>query len=418
MARSLRTQGRWVALIAVAAIPCAPISGCATGGSSQKGGPEIQHETSSSSPRTNPENSGTDDSPMTDQTTGESVAFHRTTREDATQRHTLPEDFWLERTWFTARWPTEVRSMVVEVVDDHPVFLLTLANLETQAVHGLRVALGEPRRSVAAPPEPVSTSLRAISPDGKFLAYVEAGPPVRMVVADLAARTETVVLEVPQGEGWSIGAVTWAPTSRAVYFDNLGGEACIWRYDLDTERLEKVVPAHRAHGPVPFLAAGMEQVAFVEGRGDVEAAVKTARRLGPGARKAWALGAATLNDYSTEWIALTQADGGWVVRSWCGAEADHLTIDATARRLTFQVGEDTRSADIDAAVTTGADTMSLVRATESGAYLEVAEFHFVRPDRSEAEITCFTCPGILESRRFVDAEHASRYPSHDHPCNE
>lgn len=63
---------------------------------------------------------------------------------------------------------------------------------------------------------------------------------------------------------WSIGQIAWAANSEDLFFDNYGAVACIWRYNLRTKELQKIVPDHDARQPFPFFYDGVEHIAYVQ----------------------------------------------------------------------------------------------------------------------------------------------------------
>jgi tetratricopeptide (TPR) repeat protein len=52
---------------------------------------------------------------------------------------------------------------------------------------------------------------------------------------------------------FTIGGVSWSEDDKVLYFDNHDIElACIWRYDLESKELSKIVPEHEAQQPFAF----------------------------------------------------------------------------------------------------------------------------------------------------------------------
>lgn len=49
-----------------------------------------------------------------------------------------------------------------------------------------------------------------------------------------------------------------------LYFDNNGARACIWRADLNTKVLTKIVPEHEAVSARPVEINGREAVVYLE----------------------------------------------------------------------------------------------------------------------------------------------------------
>jgi len=66
---------------------------------------------------------------------------------------------------------------------------------------------------------------------------------------------------------FTIGGISWSEDDKILYFDNHEiALACIWRYDLETKELSKVVPEHEAEHPFAFSYKGREYVAYIEGQ--------------------------------------------------------------------------------------------------------------------------------------------------------
>jgi len=66
---------------------------------------------------------------------------------------------------------------------------------------------------------------------------------------------------------YSIGGFTWSKDNSSIYFDNhkIWGMACIWKYDVDTHELRKIVPEHEAEEPFAFTYDEKEYVVYIEG---------------------------------------------------------------------------------------------------------------------------------------------------------
>lgn len=63
-----------------------------------------------------------------------------------------------------------------------------------------------------------------------------------------------------------ISSTMWSNDDKVIYFDNHNlSIACIWRYDLTTKELTKIVPEHEAKAPFAFQFHGKEYVAYIEG---------------------------------------------------------------------------------------------------------------------------------------------------------
>ncbi len=338
--------------------------------------------------------------------------------EGAGRIEALPQDFWLERTLFTTRWPTLIEAVQVQQEGETIRFVAQVVNRKTGSRYGVRLCLGGPREILeVAPGEPVVPG-RAVSPDGRYVAYVETDGHVRLVVTDQAEGTEWVVFDAPSGGEWSIGDVVWSSSSNAVYFDNKGQAACIWRYDLASGTLEKIVPAHDARSPVPYVQEGVEHLAYIDGVPGAESRLKITRKLGTQARRAFARGAATLADLPLEWVAVTKCGDAWVVETWSDTPRGRATVDPASGTLSLGFGQDTQRFGVTAATSMSEDRIALISTTPSGAYREIAEFHFLARDRSVAEITCFACQGDPAPRRYIDTGRASEYEKVGESCRE
>jgi len=73
-------------------------------------------------------------------------------------------------------------------------------------------------------------------------------------------------LESPE-TSWLIGDISWHENDKTFYFDNHSAAiACIWRYDLATRQLEKIVPEHDAKSPYAYMYKGQEYIAYIENK--------------------------------------------------------------------------------------------------------------------------------------------------------
>ena len=108
-----------------------------------------------------------------------------------------------------------------------------------------------------------SYTYKAYAHDDKMFAESSNGELVIGVDGD--THVEFVTQEM-DGE-FVIGSETWSEDDKILYFDNYGeGLACIWRYDLETKELSKIVPEHEAEHPFAFSYKGKEYVVYVEGQ--------------------------------------------------------------------------------------------------------------------------------------------------------
>ena len=75
-----------------------------------------------------------------------------------------------------------------------------------------------------------------------------------------------------------IGGVSWSEDDKILYFDNHDiALACIWRYDLETKELSKIIPEHEAEHPFAFTYKGKEYVVYIEGQ-DIKVATEQIKR--------------------------------------------------------------------------------------------------------------------------------------------
>ncbi|WP_347903277.1 hypothetical protein [Pseudomonas purpurea] len=65
--------------------------------------------------------------------------------------------------------------------------------------------------------------------------------------------------------GWGIVNPTWSETRPVLYFDNNGARACIWRVDLATKTLSKIVPEHEAVSGHSIEFNGREALVYLDG---------------------------------------------------------------------------------------------------------------------------------------------------------
>lgn len=64
---------------------------------------------------------------------------------------------------------------------------------------------------------------------------------------------------------WIIWSVQWLEDKNEIYFDNHWELlACIWKYNLKSNKLEKIVPEHEAKIPFPFIYKNKTYVVYIE----------------------------------------------------------------------------------------------------------------------------------------------------------
>ncbi len=82
---------------------------------------------------------------------------------------------------------------------------------------------------------------------------------------DLKTKKRNILFKQVYSGDWSIQRVIWSDDSGAVYFDNSGSVACIWKYDLAERRLQKIVPEHSAVKPVFLRYGGKDYILYSDG---------------------------------------------------------------------------------------------------------------------------------------------------------
>tara|TARA_B100001109_G_C18865045_1_gene476777 strand:+ start:1674 stop:2969 length:1296 start_codon:yes stop_codon:yes gene_type:complete len=63
--------------------------------------------------------------------------------------------------------------------------------------------------------------------------------------------------------GWAIDSFVLHPQKPLVFFDNSGGMACIWEYNMESGELFKIVPEHLANTPAVVNMNGQDFIVFV-----------------------------------------------------------------------------------------------------------------------------------------------------------
>lgn len=63
----------------------------------------------------------------------------------------------------------------------------------------------------------------------------------------------------------SFGGLCWNKAGNTLYFDNSGiSYACIWKWDLKTQKVTKIIPEHEAIHPYCFTFKNKEMIAYVQ----------------------------------------------------------------------------------------------------------------------------------------------------------
>lgn len=63
---------------------------------------------------------------------------------------------------------------------------------------------------------------------------------------------------------WSIGSIIWSDDSEAIFFDNAGAVACVWKYTISHRVLQKIVPEHQTRSPFFLRLEGRDFILYVE----------------------------------------------------------------------------------------------------------------------------------------------------------
>ncbi len=111
-----------------------------------------------------------------------------------------------------------------------------------------------------------------ISPDDRYTIKVKA--PYNEQQYFLAIHdaenftTDSIISEIPfkkggpRYTGWDFHSGDWNDDSKRFYFDNEGGNACIWELDIENKTITKIVPEHSAKSPYYYNYQGKDCVVY------------------------------------------------------------------------------------------------------------------------------------------------------------
>ncbi|MBN2495933.1 MAG: hypothetical protein JXR96_15180 [Deltaproteobacteria bacterium] len=304
------------------------------------------------------------------------------------------DDPWLVRTVLGAYWPMSFERVRVSGQGEELALIVDGYDMKAKKTFRWRLPLaGERpyRPKVLDAPAKRSNALvpEAVSPDGKHRGRAQDGENIVLTVAHTASGEEDTVLRQAYTGDWSIGHLAWSADSSALFFDNGGAVACIWRYDLKTRALSKIVPEHEARGPAVFVQDGVEQLAFYQSPWEKTPMVKIARPLSKAQKTDLERRQAGLEPVADTWYELNKEGAERVIRARCDGSFHTLRLirekGAPARMVVGPPG-DAYELEADAAVRTGEGTYSVVACTPAGGLLELAEIRFLDKQRSRARI--------------------------------
>ncbi len=89
----------------------------------------------------------------------------------------------------------------------------------------------------------------------------------RKFVIEHHQRPRTVLLD--SMASWSINDISWGADDTDIYFDNSSAYACIWRADLLTRTLDRVVPISAATSPLSFRVGDVPYVIYADSKEDI-----------------------------------------------------------------------------------------------------------------------------------------------------
>ncbi len=188
------------------------------------------------------------------------------------------EALWLQRPLLKRPWPCSLRGLAFER-GSLPKLIVYGNNWDDNKKIVLKFSpeSDEIDCTECAKPNHPKDPLR--SPDGRYLAKLELNNDISVTIEDKMKNTKMVVIKEPYSGDWSFGTGIWAPDGETFFFDNSGAAACIWRYNVNEKKLQKIVPSHDASCPVAYLVDGKLRIAYFESPYKKEAKVFQARPL-------------------------------------------------------------------------------------------------------------------------------------------
>jgi len=317
------------------------------------------------------------------------------------------DDPWLERVLTGRAWPKAFLRAQVVRKGSRRFLVVDGQDMKTRKRFRLELAVPAGDSESRPAPEGKFTIAKpaAVSPDGRYQAAAEAGEQIVLRLTDRMKEKERIILRQAYEGDWSIGSVAWSPHGDAFYFDNAGAVACIWRYDIASGKLSKIVPAHEAFSPAPLVLPGVEWLGFIESPWEKTAYAKIARALTPEQKAALARGRKTLEPLAGIWLELERRGQKWVIQQRCGGNFHSMRILLGKGRpqLAFGPPDDETHLALDAALTTGEDTYALVARTAAGGLRELAELRFLDPQHHRLQVTRFA--GRRDRDRYIAASH-------------
>ncbi len=317
------------------------------------------------------------------------------------------DDPWLERVLASRTWPKAFLRAQVVRKGSRRFLAVDGQDMKTRKRFRLELAVPAGDSETRPPPEGEFEIAKpaAVSPDGRYRAAAEAGEQIVLRLTDRMKEKERIILRQAYAGDWSIGSLAWSSHGDAFYFDNAGAVACIWRYDIASGKLSKIVPAHEAFSPAPLVLPGVEWLGFIESPREKTAYAKIARALTPAQRSELARGRQTLEPLAGIWLELERRGQKWVIQQRCGGNFHSMRVLLGKGRpqLAFGPPEDETQLALDAAITTGEDTYALVARTAAGGLRELAEIRFLDPQRHRLQVTRFV--GWRGRQRYIAAAH-------------
>ena len=98
------------------------------------------------------------------------------------------------------------------------------------------------------------------SSDGSQMIQLEATNLFHII-----GENKTKLISQPYDGAWSFGTGCWNSAGNTIFFDNSGAVACIWKIDLTTKTLAKIIPEHEAKSPAVMDVNGKMTLVYCEG---------------------------------------------------------------------------------------------------------------------------------------------------------
>lgn len=120
------------------------------------------------------------------------------------------------------------------------------------------------------PPQPTTTLYHAQSGALRFAkarvlgSMNDENSDLRLKYENALPRPASETVLDPESGGWSLSDLAWSERRPVLYFENSGAMACIWRVDLASKVLSKIVPEHIAGQPLAVELQGREAIVYIE----------------------------------------------------------------------------------------------------------------------------------------------------------